>query len=133
MIVGAVRALPSPECEVFIAHVGGAMTRVAADATAWPNRKVAFHHERAYPLARQGWDSTCIAWARRLYEAATPFAAGSVYVNFMPEDEVRRVENAYGANYRRLAEIKRRYDPDNRFRVNQNIRPAPGAVEANAR
>jgi FAD/FMN-containing dehydrogenase len=51
---------------------------------------------------------------------------GSVYVNFMPEDESDRVETAYGANYRRLAEIKRHYDPDNLFRMNQNIRPING-------
>ena len=52
-----------------------------------------------------------------------PSPPGSAYVNFMPEDEDDRVESAYGENYRRLAEIKRRYDPDNLFRVNQNIRP----------
>jgi FAD/FMN-containing dehydrogenase len=45
-------------------------------------------------------------------------------VNFMPDDEKGRVEKAYGRNYRRLAEIKRRYDPDNLFRMNQNIRAA---------
>ena len=50
--------------------------------------------------------------------------AARAYVNFMPDDEPERVEAAYGANYRRLAEIKRRYDPDNLFRMNQNIRPA---------
>ena len=50
-------------------------------------------------------------------------APGSVYVNFMPEDEADRVESAYGPNYERLAEVKRRYDPDNLFRMNQNIRP----------
>jgi FAD/FMN-containing dehydrogenase len=69
-------------------------------------------------------DATCIAWARHLFEATAPFASGSVYVNFMPEDETDRVEKAYGTNYRRLAEIKRRYDPANLFRMNQNIRPA---------
>ena len=68
-------------------------------------------------------DAACIAWARGLSEATAPFAMGSVYVNFMPEDESGRVESAYGANYHRLAEIKRRYDPDNLFRMNQNIRP----------
>jgi FAD/FMN-containing dehydrogenase len=69
-------------------------------------------------------DAPCIGWARELSESAAPFASGSVYVNFMPEDEHDRVGRAYGANYRRLAEIKRRYDPQNQFRMNQNISPA---------
>jgi FAD/FMN-containing dehydrogenase len=58
-----------------------------------------------------------------MFDAAAPFASGSVYVNFMPDDEDDRVEKAFGTNYRRLAEIKRRYDPDNQFRMNQNIQP----------
>ena len=73
-------------------------------------------------------DSACVAWARQLFAAVTPFASGSVYVNFMPDDENDRVENAYGVNYRRLAEIKGRYDPDNLFRMNQNIRPTANVV-----
>ena len=125
VIIRAVRELPSPECEVFIAHVGGAMARVAADATAWSNRSAHFIMNAHTRWRDKDQDSICIAWARRLYEAAAPFAAGSVYVNFMPDDESDRVEHAYGANYRRLAEIKRRYDPDNRFRMNQNIMPSP--------
>ncbi len=132
VIVGAVRALPSPECEVFIAHVGGAMARITPDATAWSNRRAHFIMNAHTRWRDKAEDSTCIAWARGLYEAAAPFASGSVYVNFMPEDETDRVENAYGGNYRRLAEIKRHYDPDNRFRMNQNIGPAPRTVEANA-
>jgi FAD/FMN-containing dehydrogenase len=123
VILDAVRALPSPECEVFIAHVGGAMARVAADATAWPNRDAHFIMNAHTRWRDKAQDSACIAWARRLFDAAAPFASGSVYVNFMPADETTRVENAYGSNYRRLAEIKRHYDPDNLFRVNQNIRP----------
>lgn len=71
-------------------------------------------------------DKTCIGWARGIYEAAKPFAAGTAYINFMPEDEVDRVEAAYGANYRRLVEIKRRYDPMNMFRMNQNVKPMEG-------
>ena len=50
--------------------------------------------------------------------------SGSAYVNFMPGDESERIEQVYGPNYRRLAEIKRRYDPGNLFRSNQNIRPS---------
>jgi FAD/FMN-containing dehydrogenase len=51
------------------------------------------------------------------------YATGSVYVNFMPSDETERVKAAYGPNYDRLAGIKRRYDPDNFFHLNQNIAP----------
>jgi len=122
-IVGAVERFPSPECEVFIAHVGGAMGRVAPDAMAWSNREAHFVMNAHTRWRDPAEDKVCIAWARQLYEAAAPFATGSVYVNFMPEDEPGRVEKAYGRNYRRLAEIKRRYDPDNLFRMNQNIRP----------
>ena len=56
-----------------------------------------------------------------LFDALAPHATGSVYVNFMPEDEPDRVHGAYGGNYDRLAAIKRRYDPQNLFRLNQNI------------
>jgi FAD/FMN-containing dehydrogenase len=123
VILDAVRTLPSPECEVFIAHVGGAMARVAPNATAWPNRNAHFIMNVHTRWRDRAQDQACVAWARRLFDAAAPFASGSVYVNFMPDDEEDRVEKAYGANYRRLAEIKRRYDPHNLFRMNQNIRP----------
>ena len=125
VILDAVRTLPSPECEVFIAHVGGAMAHIAPNATAWSNRDAHFIMNVHTRWRDQAQDSACVAWARRLFDAAAPFASGSVYVNFMPDDEEDRVEKAYGTNYSRLADIKRRYDPDNLFRMNQNIRP-PG-------
>jgi len=123
VILDGVRTLPSPESEVFIAHVGGAMARVAPNATAWPNRDAHFIMNVHTRWREKAQDSACIAWARQLFESAAPFASGSVYVNFMPDDEKDRVEKAYGTNYRRLADIKRRYDPGNLFRMNQNIRP----------
>src|SRR5437763_8036318 len=132
VILDAVRTLPSPECEVFIAHVGGAMARVSAKATAWANRDAHFVMNAHTRWRDQAQDSTCIAWARQLFRSAAPFASGSVYVNFMPDDENERVDKAYGANYGRLGEVKRRYDPENLFRVNQNIRPALSVVEAKA-
>ena len=125
VILEAVRSLPSPECEVFIAHVGGAMSRVPANATAWPNRDAHFIMNAHTRWREPAQDKACIAWARQLFEATAPYASGSVYINFMPDDENDRVEKAYGPNYRRLTEIKRRYDPHNLFRVNQNIRPGP--------
>lgn len=64
------------------------------------------------------------SWARQLFGAAAPFATGGVYSNFMPDDEADRVGGAYGANYDRLVELKKKYDPRNLFRSNQNVRPA---------
>ena len=100
------------------------MARVPANATAWPNRNAHFIMNAHTRWRDKTQDAACIAWARQLSDATAPYASGSVYINFMPDDENDRVERAYGANYQRLAQIKRRYDPDNLFRLNQNIRPA---------
>jgi FAD/FMN-containing dehydrogenase len=123
ILIGAVRNLPGPECEVFVAHVGGAAGRVAADATAFPQRTAHFVMNVHARWQRPDLDRGCIEWARGLFEATKPHATGTAYVNFMPGDEADRVEAAYGRNYQRLAEAKRRYDPLNLFRMNQNVRP----------
>jgi hypothetical protein len=99
------------------------MSRVAADATAYPHRSAHFImnvHTRWREVAK---DRACISWARELFQASAPFATGAAYVNFIPEDEADRTEKIYGSNYRRLTEVKRRWDPQNLFRLNQNIRP----------
>ena len=62
-------------------------------------------------------------WARQFFTAAAPFASGGAYVNFMTEEEDSRVAAAYGSNYSRLVALKRRYDPQNVFHMNQNIAP----------
>jgi FAD/FMN-containing dehydrogenase len=69
-------------------------------------------------------DERCIAWARAFFKAVEPFASGSVYVNFLTEDESERVGAAYGPNFARLVAVKARYDPHNLFRHNQNIKPS---------
>jgi FAD/FMN-containing dehydrogenase len=69
-------------------------------------------------------DERCIGWARDFFIASAPFASGGAYVNFLTADEGDRVRSAYGPNYDRLAQVKRQYDPDNLFRMNQNIAPA---------
>ena len=121
VILDAVQRLPTSECEVFIGHLGAQVGRVANDASAFPRRDVEFIvnvHTRWRDPAQ---DATCIAWARSMFNALTPHATGTVYVNFMPDDEADRVRGAYGPNYDRLVAIKRRYDPENLFRLNQNI------------
>ncbi len=123
-LIEHVRTLPDPQCEVFIAQMGGATNRVPADATAYPHRDAQFimnvHGRWDDPAA----DDACIAWCRALFEATAPHATGGVYVNFMTEEETDRVKAAYGASHARLAELKKTYDPHNVFRMNQNIRPA---------
>ncbi|MGO4706505.1 FAD-binding oxidoreductase [Microvirga sp. 2MCAF38] len=123
ILIDAVRQLPGPECEIFLAHVGGAAGRIATDATAFPQRNSHFVMNVHARWREPAMDKACIGWARKIFEAAKPYAAGTAYINFMPEDEPDRVEAAYGDNYRRLVEIKRRYDPQNLFRMNQNVRP----------
>jgi len=122
--VDSVSRLPGPECEVFLAHVGGAAGRIARDETAFPQRSTHFVMNVHARWREVGMDSACIGWARALFSAAAPYSSGTAYVNFMPDDELERVPAAYGANYRRLSDIKRRYDPQNFFRMNQNVRPA---------
>jgi hypothetical protein len=58
---------------------------------------------------------TVIDWARGFFNASAPFASEGAYVNFMTEEETGRVSNAYGSNYPRLVDLKRKYDPDNVF------------------
>jgi len=116
--------LPSPHTEIFIGQLGGAMSRVAADATAYSERSAEYVmnvHGRWETAAE---DKSCVAWSRRLFDEAAPYATGGVYVNFLTEDESDRVTKAYGGNFRRLAQIKAKYDPNNLFRLNQNVKPA---------
>jgi FAD/FMN-containing dehydrogenase len=122
-IIDYVGKLPGPACEIFIAQMGGATSRVPADATAYRGRDAEFImnvHGRWEDAAD---DAKCIAWCRELFDATKPFAAGAAYVNFMTEEEGQRVEEAYGDGYARLVELKNKYDPNNLFRLNQNIRP----------
>jgi FAD/FMN-containing dehydrogenase len=116
--------LPSPQCEIFVAALGGATTRPAPEFTAYAHRDARFVmnvHGRWNDAAD---DARGIGWARDFFEAAAPFATGGAYVNFLTADEGDRVGAAYGSNYHRLAQVKRKYDPANLFRMNQNIEPA---------
>jgi FAD/FMN-containing dehydrogenase len=129
-LLAGVSKLPSPECEVFIGHLGGAMAKVPVEATAYPQRQSHFVMNVHTRWREQADDAACIAWARQLFDATAPYAAGSVYVNFIPDDEVSRVSAAYGPNMQRLAQIKHCYDPTNLFRMNHNIAPASSASAA---
>ena len=112
VLLEAVRQLPGPECEIFIGHVGGAAGRVALDATAFPQRNAHFVMNVHARWREPAMDSGCIGWARKLFDAAAPYSAGTAYINFMPADESNRVQAAYGANYDRLARGEASLRPD---------------------
>ena len=115
--------LPSGESEIFLGLLGGAANTHAADEMAYPHRSALYAMNVHTRWLEPAEDAQCLAWAREFFKAAAPHAAGGVYINFLNEDEVDRIAEAYGPNYNRLREIKAKYDPDNLFRSNQNIRP----------
>ena len=118
-----VKSLPSPHCEIFFGLIGGATARPMPDATAYSHRDAVYVcnvHGRWETAAE---DQKCTEWARGFFRDAAPFATGGVYVNFLTDDEPERVRAAYGPGYDRLVAAKKKYDPDNLFRMNQNIRP----------
>lgn len=115
-VVQFARDLHGPLSIIGIEPLGGAQGRVAADATAFPYRDVPFSLGIWSGWTDPADDEVNTAWTRRFFEAVKPFGAG-VYVNYLGADEADRIEEAYGGNYARLVELKRRWDPDNLFGV----------------
>lgn len=122
IIDGATR-LPTPECEIFIGRLGGAMGRVPAQATAYAGRQAQYVMNLHGRNGGAADDSAVRNWARRVFDACAPYATGGGYVNFLTEDEADRVAMSYGVNLPRLQAIKQQYDPGNLFRMNLNITP----------
>lgn len=116
--------LPSPHSEIFVGTIGGATTRVAPEAMAYSSRDANYVmnvHGRWETAAE---DERGKAWAREFFAKSQPFASKGAYINFLTEEEAGRIAFAYGATYKRLVEIKTKYDPKNFFRMNQNIKPS---------
>jgi hypothetical protein len=105
--------------------IDGAVRRVAGSATAWSARDATFSMVVAAIDSDPKKADALKAWGRAYWKAVHPFNLEGAYVNFMMDDEASdRILATYGENYKRLAQVKGRYDPDNLFRVNQNIQPA---------
>jgi FAD/FMN-containing dehydrogenase len=115
--------VPSAETEIFLGLIGGRANELAPDAAAYPHRNVLYAMNVHGRWTDTGDDARCVAWAREFFGTVAPFAAGSVYVNFLTQDEGARIHEAYGGNYERLVQVKNRYDPGNLFRFNHNIPP----------
>jgi hypothetical protein len=119
----------SPRSYAAMFHLGGAVARVARDGTAYAGRDVAHHVviDAVWLPDESGRHAAAeTAWAQRFLQALQPHGAGGVYVNFLDsDDDPSRTREAYGEEtFRRLADVKSRYDPDNIFHHNKNVPPA---------
>ena len=129
VIADHAHAAGSPRSYAAMFHMGGAVARVPRDATAYAARDAAHNviiHAAWLPEESGEHAAAETAWARRFLQALEPHGAGGVYVNFLDaDDDSSRVRDAYGDRiYRRLAEVKASYDPDNVFHHNKNIPPS---------
>ena len=116
-------SVPSPRSFFVFQQVGGAIGRVPRAATAYANRGAAYDTFPVSIWTDPATDVANMAWAREMYGALRPFAMEGVYVNNLGDEGDDRVKAAYGENYDRLVTLKRKYDPNNLFRLNQNVRP----------
>jgi FAD/FMN-containing dehydrogenase len=123
--------IPSAQTATLLFPIDGACHRVAPEETAFAYRDADFAVGLGPSWPDPADTAANIEWGRRYFEAVAPYAEEGGYVNFMSGDDQGRVRANYRQNYDRLAETKRRYDPDNLFRMNQNI--APGGSEASGR
>jgi FAD/FMN-containing dehydrogenase len=127
VIVAHCTTRPSPQCGVALPQMGGAVSRLAPDATAFAHRHVRYDFVCVGACTNPADAPACIRWARELWEAIQPFSTGGVYVNYLGQEAdegAERVRAAYGpAKYARLVALKNTYDPTNFFRLNQNIKP----------
>jgi FAD/FMN-containing dehydrogenase len=126
-IVAGSAAPPSPNTLSSIWNFGGATARVAPDATAFGDRSMPYMLSIDSIWREPAYDEANIAWTRDFWKRMQPHShLGRMYLNFpgLGEEGERLLRDCYGANYARLQAIKRKYDPGNLFRFNQNIRPA---------
>ena len=124
VLVDAFERVPSPMTGMVIEHFHGAVTRIDPTATAYPHREPGFNLVLAGEWLDPAEDEANIAWVRSTFEAVAPYTADAVYVQLPDADEPDRVRAAYGPNWERLVALKRTWDPDNVFHLNQNIDPA---------
>ncbi len=115
--------MPTPQSNVAIYTLGGAINRVASDATAYPHRDATFAVHIQGHWLNESNDDTCVEWTRELHETLREFGTGGEYVNNQTDTDEERVRAAFGENYDRLAEVKGKWDPEDRLRSTQHVDP----------
>jgi hypothetical protein len=129
-LVEALATIPSSETQIELAYLGGAAAQIPADETAFGDRSAPFIMNLLANWSDTSADGANISWIRGLFDKLRPVMKPGVYVNFMSGDEQDRVPEAYHERWDRMVAVKTQYDPDNFFRLNQNVPPrklAPGS------
>ena len=116
--------LPTTQSTMHLYPIDGAASRVKNTATPWSYRDAVWAQVMVGVDPDPANKEKISAWAKDYWTALHPYSAGGAYVNFMMDEGEDRIRATYGKNYDRLAKVKKRYDPANLFRVNQNIKPA---------
>ncbi|MCA1844426.1 MAG: FAD-binding oxidoreductase, partial [Actinobacteria bacterium] len=119
-MVAAFEKAPSPMSNFILEQFHGAVTRVAATDTAYPHREPGWNLIVISEWLDAMDDDANVAWAKETFGTMASFMVEGAYVNYLGDDEADRVRAAYGPNWDRLVALKRRMDPDNFFRLNQN-------------
>jgi FAD/FMN-containing dehydrogenase len=125
-LIARFAACPSPMSSLFLEHFHGAATRVGPTETAFPHRTPGFNFLVVGEWADAAATAANVAWVRESYSAMAPHFASGRYANYLNAEEVGEhdaVAAAFGPNWKRLCDVKRRYDPENVFHLNQNIKP----------
>jgi FAD/FMN-containing dehydrogenase len=121
--MGHARTIPNMFSTMHLYPVNGAAHKVRKDDTAWSYRDTTWAQVIVGVDPDPANKDRIIQWARDYWQDVHPYSAGAAYVNFMMDEGEDRIKATYGANYERLAAIKAKYDPENLFRINQNIKP----------
>jgi len=122
-MVEAVATIPSAETQIELAYLGGAAGQIAADETAFGDRSAPFIMNLIGNWSEASADADHISWVRGLFQKLRRAMTPGVYVNFMSGDEQDRVPEAYHERWDRMVAVKSHYDPNNFFRLNQNVPP----------
>ncbi len=123
VIISYAADMPSPFSLVLLEYYGGASSREPEGGTAFPHRLSQFDLIIGSNWVDKQEDERHISWTRNFWEAIQPYSSHKVYVNVLGVEGEGRVKEAYGNNYPGLVALKRKYDPNNLFRLNQNIKP----------
>lgn len=126
-MVEALDSIHSPLTQIELSYLAGAAGRVGAGETAFGDRSSPFILNLLGHWSNAAEDAANVSWVRKLFADLRPSMTPGAYVNFMSGDEQDRVPEAYRERWDRLVAIKTHYDPDNFFRLNQNIKPIPDA------